>query len=115
MLDALISTTLETMKTADCFVLGIVGASMALYYGMPIPREIQCFELASADKQASNHPYLAQGLLFATGAIFSLVVTSVGEWKSEALKESSKKKKVNFLFKMFFYNQINALKKISIL
>jgi len=86
MFDALYMITLETMKTVDYFLIPLsivmfVLASLVLYFWMPIPREIKCSELISADKPASDYPYLAQGLLFAIGTIFFLIVTSVGEWK----------------------------------
>ena len=54
---------LEKMKTVDYFLIPLsivifVLASLVLYFWMPIPREIKCSELISADKPASDYSQL---------------------------------------------------------
>lgn len=79
--------------------LMIIAASVGLYFGLPKLRPIKCYELASANKPRSRYPFLTQGILLTIGAVFVLVVTSIGEWNSKALHRSSKERKCKHILR----------------
>jgi len=68
-------------------LISIVVAFLALYYRLPKLREIQCVELASANKIGSDHPYFSQGILLGIGTLFFIIVTTFEEcWKGKKAK-----------------------------
>ncbi len=93
------------MKKIDCIliplaIITILCASLGLYYGAPDPNQtIKCSDLILADQPGSEYPLLAQGVILTTGAIFVIVVMSIGEWNSKNLKGSSRKKKCRHLLR----------------
>lgn len=100
------------MKIVDYFliplaIIAILCASLGLYFGAPDPNEpIPCYKLISADQPGSEFPLLAQGIILAVGAIFVIVVISIGEWNSKNLKDSSSKEKFRHILRCLTFTLI---------
>ena len=64
---------------AIVILVSLLVAFLPLYFALPQLREIQCKELADANKIGCDHPYLAQGILLGVGTLFYLIVTTLEE------------------------------------